>query len=195
MSEGDSFIGFIGRVRAGDEEAARELCQRYEPLIRTEIRLRLRDPRLRRRFDEGDVCQSVLASFFLRATAGQFDLGAPEDLPRLLAVMARNKVAAQVRRHNAGRRDYRRAESLEPGRDAATADTSPSQVVAFGELFREFRKRLTDEERRLADLRAEGRPWAEVAALLGGTPDARRVQLERVTKRVVQELGLEDDDE
>jgi hypothetical protein len=195
MSEDVSFADFIRRVRAGDGRAAEELCRRYEPLIRMEVRLRLRDPRLRRHFDEEDVCQSVLASFCLRAAAGQFDLDAPEQLPRLLAVMTRNKVSAQVRRHHAGRRDYRRAEALEPGSDGAARDTSPSQAVAFGELLDEFRRRLTDEERQLAELRVQGQPWSKVAAVLGGKPDARRIQLERAVRRVARELGLEHDED
>ena len=195
MSDETSFADFIRRVRAGDERAAEEFCRRYEPLIRTEVRLRLRDPRLRRQFDEGDVCQSVLASFFVRAAAGQFDIDSPDQLPRLLAVITRNKVAAQVRRHHADRRDYRRSEPLGPGRDGAAGDTSPSQAVALGELLHEFRKRLTDEERLMADLRAQGQPWSEVAAQLGGKADTRRVQLERAIRRVTLELGLEPDDD
>jgi RNA polymerase sigma factor (sigma-70 family) len=195
MPTDESFVAFINRVRAGDTHAAAELCERYEPLIRTEVRLRLRDPRLRRHFDEFDICQSVLASFFVRVAAGQFDLDSPENLPRLLAVMARNKLAAQVRRQHAGRRDYRRVEPLGPGREAATAETSPSQAVAFGDLYREFRARLTPEERDLTEMRAQGRSWAEVASAMGGTPDARRVQVERAARRILHALSLESDDE
>ena len=59
-----------GRVRAGDEWAADEFVRRYEPAVRLEIRLRLRDPRLRRLLEPADLCQSVLKSFFVRATSG-----------------------------------------------------------------------------------------------------------------------------
>ena len=38
------FADFLRRVWAGDESAAVELVQRYEPALRLEIRLRLRDP-------------------------------------------------------------------------------------------------------------------------------------------------------
>jgi hypothetical protein len=45
-------------------------------------------------------------------------------------------------------------------------------------------------------LRRRRRPspsWAEVAAEMGGSPDARRVQLDRAVRRVSYELGLEPD--
>ena len=43
----------------------------------------------------------------------------------------------------------------------------------------------------MADLRSAGREWAEIAAELGGTAQARRKQLARAVKRVSQELGLD----
>jgi hypothetical protein len=61
-------------------------------------------------------------------------------------------------------------------------------------LLRELRRRLTDEERRLTELRGQGLGWAEIARELGGTPDARRVQLVRAVQRVRDELGLGDED-
>ena len=69
MSELNKFTDFLHRIRAGDEQAAAELVQQVEPLIRREVRLRLDDRPLLRLFDSMDVCQSVLASFFLGGTA------------------------------------------------------------------------------------------------------------------------------
>jgi RNA polymerase sigma-70 factor (ECF subfamily) len=99
-------------VRAGDADAA--VVRRYEPEIRRAVRLRLTDPSLRRVLDSMDVCQSVLASFFVRAAAGQFDLEEPSQLLRLLVVMARNKLRDQVSYHRAARRDQRRLEGRRP---------------------------------------------------------------------------------
>src|SRR2546429_4167880 len=106
MTDPDSFAGFIRRIRAGDGEAATELVRRYEPLVRREVRLHLEDRRLGRLFDPDDVCQSVLASFFVRATAGQYDLNQPDQLLRLLVSMARNKLASAARRQTPQRRDH-----------------------------------------------------------------------------------------
>jgi RNA polymerase sigma factor (sigma-70 family) len=192
--EAKQYAEFICRIRAGDEQAAAELVRLYEPEIRLEVRtwLRLRDPRLRRVFDSMDVCQSVLASFFIRAAAGQYDLERPEQLVRLLVTIARNKVAYQARRQQAQRRDQRRdVEADRPGQEPAGAEPSPSRIVSGRELLAELRQRLTPEELRVADLRAEGRQWAEIAAVLGGTAQARRRQLARALDRVAVQVGLE----
>jgi RNA polymerase sigma-70 factor (ECF subfamily) len=196
MSDEAPFAEFVKRVRAGDEQAAAELVRRYESAIRLEVRLRLRDPRLRRAFDSLDVCQSVLATFFVRAAAGQFDLESPEHLVRLLVGITRNKVMAQVRRQQAGKRDLRRAEPLDPAAcPAADNNPSPSQVVAGQELLRMVRDRLTDEERQLSELRAQGLGWAQIARQLGGTPDGRRIQLDRALRRASEGLDLDGEDD
>ena len=160
MSESTAFPDFIRRIRAGDDQAARELVERYEPVIRCEVRLRLRDPRLYSRFDWTDICQSVMASFFVRAAAGQYDLEQPDQLLRLLVVMTRHKLANQARRHRAEMRDCRRLAACDPAYlDVRTAAPSPSRLVVGRELLAEVNRRLSEEERLLADLRAR---WLRV---------------------------------
>ena len=185
-----TFAHFLRRVCAGDETAAAELVQRYEPALRLEVQLRLTDPKLRRLLDPADPCQSVLKSFFIRATTGQFELDSQEKLMALLRTMARNKVAFEARKQKALRRDLRRDVSLGEGELLAT-DPSPSRLAIGRELLDALQSRLSAEERRMADLRSAGREWAEIAAELGGTAQARRKQLARAVKRVSQELGLD----
>jgi RNA polymerase sigma factor (sigma-70 family) len=187
----ETFHDLIGRIRAGDEHAAADLVHAYEPEIRREVRFLLRDPFLRRAFDSMDICQSVMSSFFLRAALGEYDIDRPEDLIRLLISMTRNKVVDATRRQRAQRRDHRRATSLEAV-DLAANTPSPSKVVEGRELLAAFRGRLSSEERQLADLRAQGCEWADIAREVGGTPDARRKQLTRAIARVSRELRLDD---
>src|SRR5262249_3203175 len=124
MSDAGDFQDLLQRVRAGDEQAATLLVRRYEPLIRREVRLRLEDRRLTRAFDSMDVCQSVLASFFVRAAVGEYDLEAPEQLVGLLVKMARNKLASAARKATRQRRDHRRQA---PGGDEALAAVAEHQ--------------------------------------------------------------------
>jgi RNA polymerase sigma-70 factor (ECF subfamily) len=190
-----SFAEFLARIRAGDESAAVELVRRYEPALRMEIRLRLKDPKLRRLLEPADLCQSVLKSFFLRAAVGQYDLDSPEKLLALLRSMARNKVAQQARKYQARRRDLQRDVSLDAGAPhVPAADPSPSRVAIGRELWDAFRGRLTPEEQRVADLRSQGSEWSEIARELGGTPQARRKQLARAVNRAARELGLDVDE-
>ena len=193
MAEEPPFRDLVRRVRAGDARAAAELVRLYEPSIRTVVRCRLAGPALRRLLDSADICQSVLASFFVRAAAGQYDLERPEHLLQLLVGMIRNKVAFHTRQQQRQRRDPRRIAPDSPQQleRAASADPTPSQLVAGRDLLEEVRRRLTEEERRLADLRGEGRAWEEIATQLGGTAQARRMQLARALDRVAGQLGLD----
>src|SRR5688572_10121711 len=108
MSNQETFTDFIRRVRAGEEQAAVEQVRQYERLIRREVRLHLEDRGLCRLFDSMDVCQSVLASFFMRAAAGQYDLEQPGQLVNLLVKMARNKLITAARRQRRQKRDHRK---------------------------------------------------------------------------------------
>jgi RNA polymerase sigma-70 factor (ECF subfamily) len=195
MSPHVSFDEFMRRVRAGDEQAAAELVRQFEPLIRREVRYQLRDQRLYRLFDSMDICQSVLASFFVRTAAGQYDVHSHEQLVKLLVSMAHNKLASAARKQHRQRRDSRR---VDPGGadkllDVRDRSHSPSDLVAGEELLRRFRKSMSNEELRIADLRGQGLTWADVAARLGGTVDSRRSQLSRAIDRVSRELGLDED--
>jgi RNA polymerase sigma-70 factor (ECF subfamily) len=195
MFDPTTFAALITRVRAGDEQAATELVRQYEPLIRREVRLRLEDRRMGRLFDSMDVCQSVLASFFVRAAVGQYDLDRPEQLIQLLVRMARNKLASAARRQHRQRRDHRRlapggAEGLD---GVAAAGPSPSSLVAGKELLARARQSLNEEERQIAELRGQGLAWGDIARQLGGTAQARRMQLVRAVERVSRELGLDED--
>jgi hypothetical protein len=129
----------------------------------------------------------------VRAASGQYELEEPAQLVKLLVGMTRNKLAFQARKQRALRRDNRRLEAIDLETcDLASTDPSPSEVVAGRELLETFRQRLSVEERQLADLRAQGSGWADIAATVGGTAQARRKQLARAVERVAKELGLDE---
>jgi RNA polymerase sigma-70 factor (ECF subfamily) len=194
MAEETSFEELMCRVRAGDQQAAEEVVRRYEPTIRRIVRVRLVDTRLQRLFDSMDVCQSVFGSFFVHAALGDYDLNTPEQLLNLLVSMSQRKLVDQSRRAGAARRDFRRNQEgpADQEKHWAATEPSPSQQVAGRELLDEFRRRLTDAERRIADHRAAGLDWNRIAAEMGGSPDALRKQLARAIERVSQELGLDE---
>ena len=193
MAEENGFLDLVRRVRAGDAAAAFQLVRRYEPAIRRAVRLQLRDPRLRRVLDSMDICQSVLASFFVRVAAGQYELDRPGQLSGLLLVMARNKLASQARKPDVVRRDRRSLSGGAPEDQEPLAVTpGPSQQAAWRDLLQEVRNRLSEDERRLADRRAQSQEWSQIAAELGGSPEALRKKLGRALERVARQLGLEE---
>ena len=83
-----------------------------------------------------------------------------------------------------------------PGRSTwvdqvADRQESPSQIVSGQELLDCFRAKLGAEERYLAEQRALGREWNDLAVELGQGAEGLRKQLQRAVDRVAQELGME----
>ena len=196
MQGDSSFVGLMRRVRQGDANAAAELIGQYEAELRIIARVRLNDPRLRRVVDSMDICQSILGNFFMRVTAGQFDLETLEQLLKLLATMVRNKVTDRARQQRAGRRDIRRTNG--PAVDeleVAGKQESPSQIVMARELAQACEERFTSDEQQLIELRRQGQAWDEIAVSMGAKPDAVRKKVTRAIERVARELGLEEVDD
>jgi RNA polymerase sigma-70 factor (ECF subfamily) len=172
MSEDTGFRDLIRRMRSGDSSAATELVRRYEPAIRLAVHVRLTDPGLRRVFDSMGICQSVLASFFLRAAAGQYELDSPTQLLKLLTTMARNKLLSHAQAQRTARRDYRRiVGEFADESQCPVAGPDPSQVAPDRELLLEWRARLSCAERVLADRR--GRLFVEGHSRRGRWPAQR----------------------
>lgn len=187
------FQSLLVRVRQGDQSAATEFVRVFEPELRRVIRLRFTDPYLRRLADSNDICQSVMANFFVRAGLGQFQLSEPTSLLKLLAVMARNKVynLARDRKREKDAQSDLGPEMLAvaPGRDP-----SPSQAIEIRELAAKARELLDPDEFALAQKRLQGRSWQEIAAETGESAEMLRKRYSRALSRVASRLGLSGDE-
>lgn len=192
MTYDDQFEQLLHRVRRGESEAAFELVRRYESAIRIAVRTHLSDPALRQQFDSVDICQSVLASFFVRAAAGQYDVREPGQLVALLTRMAHNKLAMQVRSQHQQRRDVRRVSSISTT-PAMPADKSPGpdQQAVHRDLLSRAYALMDSDVRQIADFRAGGTEWEEIATRLGGTAEARRKQFTRAMDEIAKTLEIE----
>jgi RNA polymerase sigma-70 factor (ECF subfamily) len=188
MSHDQTFAELISRFRAGDQNAAAELVRTYEPQVRRLIRVRLSDPQLVRILDSADIFQSVFAVFFVKIVEGWYDPKEPAEFIRLLTAMAYNKIVDHARK--ASRRRTVDME-MQVWDDLASSEDSPSSIVAMQELLQKVRRLLTAEERHLAEQRAEGRSWPEIAAECGGKPDALRKKVQKALARVRRQLGLQ----
>jgi RNA polymerase sigma-70 factor (ECF subfamily) len=191
MTRDNLFEDLLHRVRRGEPEAAGELVRRYESAVRVAVRTRLSDPALRRQFDSMDVCQSVLASFFFRAASGQFDLREPAQLVALLTTMARNKLAMRARSQYQQRRDVRRVMNEDWATSTPDRVPGPPQQAIGRDLLSQAYALMDPEVRQMADCRAAGSQWEEIAARLGGTAEARRKQFRRAIDDIAQTLELE----
>jgi hypothetical protein len=192
MSPGNHFSDLLERVRHGESDAALELVNRYESTIRVAVRIRLTDPRLRRQFDSMDVCQSVLASFFVHAATGAYVLHEPRQLVALLTKMAQNKLNMRARaqfRHcrSVGRLSAATVEET----NVACSLPGPLQQAASKELLDRTLAMMTPEIRAIAIRRMHDEPWADIASALGGTADGRRKQYVRAVGQIAEGLELD----
>jgi RNA polymerase sigma-70 factor (ECF subfamily) len=181
--ESQEIAHFLGRIRAGDQEAARDLLLRYEPEVRLVVRRQL--PRLlRSRFDSLDFLQSVWGSFFRRVREGETEFDDARHLVAFLARAAKNKVIDEYRRAASQKQDMHREEPLwtdhNRPRDLESPDDTPSQIAQAHEVLGQLRALLPLERRTMLELKAEGLSSRDIAERLGVS--------ERTVQRVFEEL-------
>ena len=183
-TEGHNDIqGFLARIQAGDEEAARELLTRYEAEVRLVVRRQL--PRLlRSRFDSLDFLQSVWGSFFQRIRTGPNEFEDSRHLVAFLARAAKNKVIDEYRRAASQKHDMHREEPIwteghRPRELAADLDT-PSELAQAREEMGRLRELLPEDRRNILELKAEGLSSREIGEQLGVS--------ERTVQRVIEDL-------
>ncbi len=181
--EAGALHDLLGRIRAGDEAAARELLARYERQVRLVVRRQL--PRLlRSRFDSLDFLQSVWGSFFRRVRSGPAEFEDSRHLVAFLARAAKNKVIDEYRRAASRKQDVHREEPLWTERnrpkDLPAEIDSPSEVAQAREVFGRLCNLLPEERRDILELKAEGLSSKDIGERLGIS--------ERTVQRVLEDL-------
>ena len=171
-------------LQAGDEDAARQLFDRYAEQLVVLARRRI-SQRLASRIDAEDIVQSVFRTFFHRAKQGQFHLAEPDDVCKLLARITAHKTFRQIAFHRRAKRDA--GQETAQGDDAQDllmklmmAEPSPEEATAFLDQLQHFLAKLEDEERRILELRMEGYNNVEIAGRLGISDRKIRRLMERV---------------
>jgi DNA-directed RNA polymerase specialized sigma24 family protein len=172
---------WLGRLKAGDQEPAQQLWERYfDQLVRL-ARVRLQGAR-RRAADEEDVALSALDSFCRGATAGRFpNLHDRHGLwPLLVAITARKaiKLAKHERRLKRGGGAVRGESALiAPGgnpdeptgwEQVLGGEPTPAFACQVAEECRRLLEDLQEESlRQVALWKMEGYTNGEIAAKLG----------------------------
>jgi RNA polymerase sigma factor (sigma-70 family) len=186
------FQELLERVRAGDDAATSELFHRYEGDVKRVVRAMMRVEWIRRGADPSDIYQSVMASFFIRAALGQYEISSPSQLLALLKRIAKNKVADVARSPDRRMSVVSVSGPDRVGIEPVDPEKGPASQIMWKDLFQKVRDRFTDDERRVSDLRMNGGSWQEVGAELGEEADAVRMRLVRALRRICREMNLEE---
>lgn len=161
-----SDASLLRRLRGGENDAATELFLRYAGRVRA-LAATQTSVDVQRRVDPDDIVQSVFRTFFRRATAGQYDIPAGDELWKLFLVIGLNKVRAVAAHHKAAKRDVRlTAGGGEFDRDTAVAEDEMSLTV-LRLTIDEVLEPLPADHREMIELRIAGLEVSEIAAQVG----------------------------
>jgi RNA polymerase sigma-70 factor (ECF subfamily) len=153
--------------RAGNQDAARQLFDRYSERLITLARRHI-SHRLARRIDPEDVVQSVFRTFFRRVQSGELNLYDPERLCALLARITINKALDQVSFHRAAKRDINLdadsgSNDLDPVAQVLDEEPSPEAVNQFLDQLEHFLSNFSPAERQVLEMRMHGFTVEEIA--------------------------------
>jgi RNA polymerase sigma factor (sigma-70 family) len=190
MKNDSSFDDLMRRLRAGDEDAARELVARHEDEVRRFVRQRMNSPRMRRLMDSVDVAQSAFFLFFQNAQEGKIDLRDAEHLRTLLLSIAKHKLIDRARGLKTKKRDVRRDEAAGDDPLVRQADnaSSPGSIVANQDLLSLVRRELPADDYELVMASLGGESYVDLATRFGGTSEAIRKRVHRIIKKLPEDF-------
>ena len=174
----------VSGLRRGDDMAIEQLCHDLGPPIIAFIRRRLKCYRLRTLYSAPGVFDWVTARLLAHLARGEYDIGQPQDLKKLLLWAAGRHMLTLARR----RRRELAALGLKPADEAeledVPCDREPSARAEVREALQRLRAAVTDWEWDLLNLRVEQRSWKEIASTLDGTPGGVQKAYKRLVRRL-----------
>lgn len=154
----------IEMIRAGDQDAASQLYDRYARRVFGLVKSKL-GARLAASTEPDDIVQSVFRSVFRGMQAGNYDAPEGATLWNLLAVIAVRKLANRANHFSAQCRDVARNEPIE---NASLPTTMDHASIAFLELcLRETLDELREFDREVLTLRIQNYSVDEISELTG----------------------------
>jgi RNA polymerase sigma factor (sigma-70 family) len=201
MTIDQSFTEWMGQVRGGNEDAARDVWERYFRDLVMLARHKL-NGMPRKMEDEEDVVASAFDSFFRAAQKGRFpELSDPQNLWRILSRLTERKAIDVIRRNRrvtTGGGRVRGDVSAFPGGGTTIGglarvpgeELTPDMVVMLTENCRRLLDELDDDQlRQMAQLKLEGYSNEELAEELDCSLRTIERRLRLIRKKWEQELA------
>jgi RNA polymerase sigma factor (sigma-70 family) len=187
----ESTISLIRRIREGDANAQDQLLRRFLPVLRRWARGRL-PKRVRDLQETEDIVQVALLNSLRRID--HFASEMPGAFLLYLRTSLLNEIRDEIRRHKR-RPEFSEIDSSLDHLDAG----APVAEIAGGDSFAAYQRAMTALPKRQQELllmRVEfGMSYAEIAAEVGGTPDAARMMIGRSIASLAQVLKESASDE
>jgi RNA polymerase sigma-70 factor (ECF subfamily) len=190
MAAENSFADLMGRLREGDEQAAKQVYERFARRLIGLARRRI-DSQLRQKVDPEDVTQSAYKSFFRRQARGEFELRDWDSLWGLLAAITLHKCGHRIDYYRAARRDVHReatplprAENSNQSWEAIAREPTPSEAAVLAETVEELMRGLEGYQRQIVQLRLQDYTVAEISVKVGYTERTVHRILKQVRKRL-----------
>jgi RNA polymerase sigma factor (sigma-70 family) len=194
MSADESVTHWIGQLKAGDQNAAQKLWERYVQRLLALARHKLGHAP-RGAADEDDVVQSAFANLFLGVREGRFPkLDDRQDLWQILVLLTDRRVTDQLRRAGT-RRMVEVGESRLSGSQDSQSHHAPIAQIAGHEPTPDFAVQVAEQYERLLDSlgddtlrqvaqwKMEGFTNEEVAKKLGCVTRTVERKLEMIRER------------
>lgn len=198
MSPLDSFASLMGRLKAGEDGAARVVFERFAHRLIGLARKSL-DVRLLQKVDPEDVVQSAYKSFFIGQREAKWEFGGWDGLWGMLTLITLRKCAHRAEYYQAEKRDVRR--ELPPATDsvggavdafALDREPQPEEAALLVETVQSLFQSLTDaDERAILEMSLQGFTATEICDQTGRAERSVRRLRERTRKRL-EKMQTED---
>jgi RNA polymerase sigma-70 factor (ECF subfamily) len=194
MAQESSFVDLMGRLEAGDQDAAAQLFRRYAHQLMALARHRL-DHLILRKVDPEDVVQSVFSSFFRRHRDGKFKFDNWKSLWGMLAIITVRKCSHKNRHFHTQAHDARKEVHAAPyweeagvSWEAIAQDPTPADAAMLAETIEHMLLQLDERDQQILRMTLQGYSVAEISDHVRRTERTVHRVLERVRERLEQEL-------
>lgn len=186
------FRSLLQALKAGSQDAARELVEQYGNHVLRCIRQRL-PRRIRPQYDSIDFAQLVWKSVFTGPDILS-ELDSPRRFEGMLWGMVRNKISKVQRELAARKRDVQKQVPLDD--EAAkthpfSKDPTPSAIAIFRDEWNQLAEEQPTRSMQVVQLRYEGNTWEEIAVQLGIEESTARKVIRRLRKQKLAEAAEE----
>jgi RNA polymerase sigma-70 factor (ECF subfamily) len=191
MSDAAPVAELLQRWQSGDQQAARQLFERYAQRL-TRLAEQHLSRRLAGRLDGEDVVQSVFRTFFRNGAEGKFAIDGSAQLWQMLVKITVLKTREKARYHTADKRDAQ-AEQAGDAADwlarAVAHEPGPDEAAALVDQIDALLRGLPELHARVLERRLQGNHVTEVAAQLGVSRQTVHRVLNLLQARLAESLS------